>query len=209
MNGYGRQLPYPYIKKGIFMNRHIKKGIASIFDKLAWACIGALITCILFLNIDYLWKIFWTVTAVLTAVVYMSIEYFIEINRLQVRSTMSQGIQTVRKGIESLVLLNEEKKVIKSWQIVGKAGLVIGKTMEDNSVDVDLSDLAVRETISAEHAVLNYSKGSWYIEDSDSEYGTAVRRSYENDIHYLNKSEQIKLEPQDYIYIGKAILQVI
>ncbi len=191
------------------MNRHIKKGIAAIFDKLAWACIGALITCIIFLEIDIVWKFFWVAVAFFIAIAYMTVEYFMEINRLQVRNTTEQGIQTMRKGIENLVLLNEEKKVIKSWKIIGKAGLVIGKTVENNSVDVDLSDLAVQETISIEHAVLNYSKGNWYIEDSDSEYGTAVRRSYENDIHYLNKSEQIKLEPQDYIYIGKAILQVI
>lgn len=187
---------------------HIKKGIAAILDKLAWACIGAFITCIIFLKIDTTLKIILAITAFLIAISYMVVEYFMEISRLKIRN-IEQGIQKTRKGIESLVLLNEEKKVIKNWMIIGKAGLVIGKTVGNNSVDVDLADLAVQETISVEHAVLNYSKGSWYIEDSDSEYGTAVRRSYENDIHYLNKSEQIKLEPQDYIYVGKAILQVI
>lgn len=190
------------------MDRHIKKGIAEIFDKLAWACIGALITCIVYLDIDIALKVMLILTVIAIGAAYMAAGYFMSINRLKIRIP-DGNIQTTKKGIESIVLLNEEKKVIKSFKMVGKAGLVIGKSVENNVVDVDLSDLAVSETISIEHAVLNYSNGNWYIEDSDSESGTAVRRSYENDIHYLNKSEQIKLEPQDYIYVGKALLQVI
>ncbi|MDE5780607.1 MAG: FHA domain-containing protein [Lachnospiraceae bacterium] len=190
------------------MDRHIKKGIAEIFDKLAWACMGSLVTCIIYLKIDIVIKVMLIAAVLAIGVVYMAVGYYMSINRLKIRIS-DDNIQTTRKGIESIVLLNEEKKVIKSFKIVGKAGLVIGKSDENNVVDVDLSDLAVSETISAEHAVLNYSNGNWYIEDSDSVSGTAVRRSYENDIHYLNKSEQIKLEPQDYIYVGKALLQVI
>lgn len=58
IHGYDSQLSYPYKKERYIYEQARKKGIASIFDKLAWACIGALITCIIFLDIDYLWKIF-------------------------------------------------------------------------------------------------------------------------------------------------------
>lgn len=190
------------------MNRHIKKGIAVILDRLAWTGIGALIVSIVYLDMDVVWKSMILSLIVIVAMIYIGYQYYRTINELEVKRP-DYSIQTVRKGIEKVVLLNEEKKVIKTFNISGKSGLVIGKTFENNIVDIDLSDLSVSQTISMEHAVMNYSNWNWYIEDSDSESGTAVRRSYENDIHYLNKSEQVKLESQDYIYIGKTILQVI
>lgn len=156
------------------MDRHIKKGIAEIFDKLAWACMGSLVTCIIYLKMDIALKVMLIMAVFAIGAAYMAVGYFMSVNKLKIRIS-DDNIQTTRKGIESIVLLNEEKKVIKSFKIVGKAGLVIGKSVENNMVDVDLSDLAVSETISEEHAVLNYSNGNWYIEDSDSISGKIGR----------------------------------
>lgn len=192
----------------IIMNNHVKRGLADIFEKIAWICFGALVTCIIYLDIELWIKVLTESILFVLAIIFMSIQYIRTINRLKVKVIDSQ-VQISRKSIENVVLLNEDKRVIKSWNISGKAGLVIGRNVDNNQVDIDLSDLAVFETISEEHAVLNYSNGSWYIEDSDSEWGTGVKKAYEDNIHYINKSEQIRLEPKDYIYIGKAILQVM
>ena len=190
------------------MSNHISRGLADIFEKLSWLCLGGLATCIIYLDIETWIKILIELGLFLLAVAFMVVQYIRTINRLTIKTINSQ-VQVGRKNIENVVLLNEDKRIIKSWNISGKAGLVIGRNVENNQVDIDLSDLAVFETISEEHAVLNYSNGSWYIEDSDSEWGTGVKKAYEDNIHYINKSEQIRLEPQDFIYIGKAILQVM
>ena len=190
------------------MSNHVRIGLADIFEKLAWLCLGGLATCIIYLHIEVWIKVVIELCLLIFAVSFMVIQYIRTINRLKVKTVDAQ-VQVGRKSIENVVLLNEDKRIIKSWNISGKAGLVIGRNIDNNQVDIDLSDLAVYETISEEHAVMNYSNGNWFIEDSDSEWGTGVKKAYENNIHYLNKSEQIRLEPQDYIYIGKAILQVM
>lgn len=190
------------------MSNHVRRGLADIFEKMAWMCFGALVTCIIFLQVEVWIKVLVVMLLFVLAITFMIIQYVRTIHRLNIKP-LSNQIQVSRKGIDSVVLLNEDKRVIKSWKISGKAGLVIGRNVDNNEVDIDLSDLAVFETISEEHAVLNYSNGSWYIEDSDSEWGTGVKKAYEDDIHYINKSEQIKLDPQDYLYIGKAVLQVL
>ncbi len=190
------------------MSNHVRRGIADIFEKLAWACFGALVTCIINLKIEFWIKILAISCIVVLAIIFLIVQYRRTVNRLKIRTTNNQ-IQVNRRTVEQIVLLNEDKRIIKSWNIIGKAGLVIGKNIDEDQVDIDLSDLAVCETISEEHAVLNYSNGSWYIEDSDSAWGTGVKKAYEENIHYIGKSEQIRLESQDYIYIGKAMLQII
>lgn len=190
------------------MSNHVKRGLADIFEKIAWLCMGSLATCIIYLDILLWVKILVEVVLLILAITFMTVQYIRTVNRLKVKPVDTQ-IQISRKNIENVVLLNEEKRIIKKWNISGKAGLVIGKSVGNNQVDIDLSDLAVSETISEEHAVLNYSNGNWYIEDSDSDWGTGIRKAYEDNIHYINKSEQKKLDSNDYIYIGKAILQIM
>lgn len=190
------------------MKHYNRKAMADIFEKLAWMCFGALITCVIFLDVEIWIKVLVVTCLFCLAALFMSIQCVRTINRLKVK-TVSDQIQVSRKNIDKIVLLNEEKRIIKSWNISGMAGLVIGRNTENNQVDIDLSDLAVFETISEEHAVLNYTNGNWFIEDSDSESGIGIKKGYDDRIYYLNKSEKKMLEPQDYIYIGKAILQVM
>ena len=190
------------------MNNYIGKALADVFEKLAWACFGALVTCIVILDVKTWVKILVISGLVCLAIIFMVIQYYRTVSRLKVQ-TPRHNIQFAKKNIDKIVLLNEENRVIKSWDISGMAGLVIGKNTGNNQVDIDLSDLAVVETISDEHAVMNYANGNWFIEDSDSFAGTGIKKMCDDNVLYLNKSEQIKLEPHDYIYIGKAVLQVM
>ena len=190
------------------MNNYIRKALAEVFEKIAWICFGALLTCVIILDIEMWVKILVVSSLECLAFIFLIIQYYRTVRRLKAQTPRS-NIQFAKKNIDKIVLLNEANMMIKSWDITGMAGLVIGKNTGNNQVDIDLSDLAVVETISEEHAVLNYANGNWFIEDFDSLSGTGIKKVCDDNVIYLNKSEQIKLEPHDYIYIGKAVLQVM
>ena len=193
---------------GVAMKQGKKKnGLMSIVDNLIWAAMGALIVVVLYMDTSNLTKGIYIGVIVVFACIYMWFIYCKATNELQVASPVPM-VREREMHIKKIVLLNDEHQTLKQWDIVGKAGLVIGKNTENNKVDIDLSDTALAALISDEHALLNYTNTNWYVEDFDSEQGTAVQKYYDNNINYLNKSEPVQLEIGDYIYIGKTILQV-
>lgn len=193
---------------GVAMKQGKKKnGLMSIVDNLIWAAIGALIVVVLYMDTSNLTKGIYIGVILVFACIYMWFIYCKATSELQVASPVPMARER-EVHIKKIVLLNDEHQVLKQWDIVGKAGLVIGKNTENNKVDIDLSDTALAALISDEHALLNYTNTNWYVEDFDSEQGTAVQKYYDSNINYLNKSEPVQLEIGDYIYIGKTILQV-
>lgn len=182
-------------------------GLMSIVDNLIWAAIGALIVIVCYLDTEIRVRAVYIGIILVFACVYMWFIYYKATNELQVAAP-DRIIKEKNTHVRKVVLLNEEHQVLKQWNIDGKAGLVIGKNTENTKVDIDLSDTALAALISDEHALLNYTNGNWYVEDFDSEQGTAVQKYNKSDMEYLNKAEPAKLEPGDCIYIGKTILQV-
>lgn len=182
-------------------------GLMSIVDNLIWAAIGALIVIVCYLDTEIRVRAVYIGIILVFACVYMWFIYYKATNELQVAAP-DQIIKEKNTHVRKVVLLNEEHQVLKQWNIDGKAGLVIGKNTENTKVDIDLSDTALAALISDEHALLNYTNGNWYVEDFDSEQGTAVQKYNKSDMEYLNKAEPAKLEQGDCIYIGKTILQV-
>lgn len=79
-----------------------------------------------------------------------------------------------RKEISEILLLSEEGHVTATWDIYGKTAVVFGKDERENQVDINLKNIDYFGTVDGEHAVMNYSNVSWYIEDLDSENGTNV-----------------------------------
>ncbi|MBR3771246.1 MAG: FHA domain-containing protein [Clostridium sp.] len=186
-----------------------KSGLLNIVDNLLWAGIGALIVIVLYLDTTTVMKAIFLGIIVVFASIYMWFVYYKATSEMVVAAPVKESKQTEdRSKIHKLCLLNDEHQILKQWELTGKAGLVIGKNTANNQVDVDLGDTALSALISEEHAVLNYTGNSWYVEDFDSEQGTAVQKFLQTDINYLNKSEPVKLEMGDMIYIGKSILQV-
>ena len=179
----------------------------SIVDNLIWAAIGALIVIVCYLDTGVKVKAAYIGIILIFSCVYMWFIYYKAASELQV-ATPAMMIKEKTVHIRKVLLLNEEHQVLKQWSIDGRAGLVIGKNTENTKADIDLSDTALSALISDEHALLNYTNGNWYVEDFDSEQGTAVQKYNSNDMEYLNKAEPVQLEPGDYIYIGKTILQV-
>lgn len=186
-----------------------KNGLLNIIDNLIWAAIGALVVVVLYLDAGVVMKAVFIGIIVVFAAFYMWFVYYKATNEMVMATPVKETKQTDDRGkVHRLCLLNDEHQVLKQWELAGKAGVVIGKNTESNQVDIDLGDTALSALISEEHAVLNYTSNSWFIEDFDSEQGTAVQKFLETDIQYLNKSEPKKLEAGDLIYIGKSILQV-
>lgn len=109
--------------------------------------------------------------------------------------------------LSELVLLSEEDTVVKTWNILGKNSLVIGKKNSEEDIDIDLSDTYFSGTVSNVHAVLNYVDGSWYIEDMQSKNGTQLKGFLEDKLYNI-KDGQSKLAKKDYIFIGLNKLQI-
>lgn len=179
----------------------------SVIDNLIWAAIGALFVVIAYMDTNKNTKIIYVAILIVFACIYMWFIYM-KATRDLVVATPVEMIRENNIHIRKIILLNDEYQILKQWNIEGKAGLLIGKNTKEETVDIDLSDTALAALISNEHALLNYTNGNWFIEDFDSEQGTAVQKANKTELQYLTKSEPVQLEPGDFIYIGKTILQV-
>lgn len=113
-----------------------------------------------------------------------------------------------RREISELSLLGEENNICATWDIYGKTSIVLGKDDRISQVDIDLRNTDYAGTIDGEHAVMNYSNGSWYIEDLESENGTRIQRGGEGKKYRVSSREPCKVEKNDIIYLGLAPIKI-
>lgn len=111
-------------------------------------------------------------------------------------------------ALTELVLLSEEGTRIAAWNIYGKNGLVIGRDIGENNVTVNLNDATYASMIDIEHAVLNYSGDSWYIEDVSEKNGVSVEKR-DGKKYKLSYGKPCRLERGDIIYIALTRLQIL
>ena len=104
--------------------------------------------------------------------------------------------------VTEILLLNEEDKTLMSWDIYGKTAMVIGRDVKENQVDIDLGQSPYASMVDIEHAVLNYSAGSWYVEDLGSSNGISVRKASDGRVYKLSRDTACRLEQGDCLYIG-------
>lgn len=79
-------------------------------------------------------------------------------------------------ALSTLVLLGEDDRPIRIWDLTGKVGLLIGKSSEECQVDVDLADTDFHTYIDPEHAILNYQTSGWWLQDTSSRNGVSIQR---------------------------------
>lgn len=113
-----------------------------------------------------------------------------------------------KKGISEILLLGEDNNITDTWDIYGKTSIVFGRDEGEFQVDVNLKNTDYAGTIDGEHAVMNYSGGSWYIEDLDSENGTRIQRGGEGKMYKVSSREPCRVERGDIIYLGLAPVKV-
>lgn len=107
-------------------------------------------------------------------------------------------------SVETLALLSEQGTILREWRIVNRNGLIIGKSTEDSSVDVDLSKSPDAPYISRKHAVLNFASGDWFIEDLDSRNGVRVKKPGQESVN-IKGTGPVLLERGDMIFIGNTV----
>lgn len=112
---------------------------------------------------------------------------------------------TDHMGIQQLILLDEQDKPIKSWDLSGKTAMVIGKKNQEEEVDVDLEDCEYSAFVDPEHAALNYCQDSWYIEDLGSQNGVKIRK-VEDGGCYKVLNRPCRVTAGDIIYIANTRL---
>lgn len=109
---------------------------------------------------------------------------------------------------KKVVLINEEGAPLMEWSLERHTSLIIGKAVDGEVVDIDLSGSAVAQMISKQHAVLNYTEKGWYVDDIDSKNGTRVKKLTQNSIMDVKLVGAIEVEAGDIIYIANTMLQI-
>lgn len=111
-------------------------------------------------------------------------------------------------ALTEVVLLGEDNGRLASWNIYGKNGLVIGRDLGENNVEINLDNSIYASMIDVEHAVLNYSGDSWYIEDISEKNGVSIQKR-DGKKYRLTYGKPCKLEKGDIIYIALTRLQIL
>lgn len=122
-----------------------------------------------------------------------------------IRLKKKQKVSAEASMIRQLMLLDEHDKPLKSWDLAGRTAVVIGRNNEEEEVDVDLEDCEYSTFIDCQHAVLNYSLDSWYLEDLGSKNGVKVRK-VEDGGCYQVMNRPCRLSAGDVIYIANTRL---
>lgn len=115
---------------------------------------------------------------------------------------MKKNLPSEPELITEIVLLNEEDKPLMTWDLYGKTAMVIGRDVGENQVDIDLGQSSYASMVEIEHAVLNYSAGSWYVEDLGSSNGIRIKKAGDGRLYNLSVDTPCRLERGDCLYIG-------
>lgn len=119
-----------------------------------------------------------------------------------------QVAKSRREAITSLMLKDENEKVINQWDIHDLPSLLIGKKTKSNEVDVDLSEATYSSLISRKHAVMNNTGENWYFEDIGSSNGSGIRRKNSDKKFKVKEGKPYQINPGDTIYIANTKLVV-
>lgn len=104
--------------------------------------------------------------------------------------------------ITEVVLLSEEDTELMAWDMYGKISLVIGRDMKDSKADINLCESSFASMVEGEHAVLNYSGESWFVEDLGSANGLSIQKD-DRRIYKLTPDALCKIERGDCLYVGR------
>jgi hypothetical protein len=118
--------------------------------------------------------------------------------------TVTAGQTKIRK----LVLLNNQGVEIDEWIIENKTALIIGKSSQENKVDIDLTGTEYESLISLEHAVLNCVSGKWYIEDIDSINCVGIKKANKLMKNQLREGSPHPISSGDTLYIANTRMLV-
>lgn len=187
------------------MRQEIKgKRVKQILDILIILCGIGFIYCIL-TEIRT-----WRITPVLLLVVVIGMawafcDFFFLRNGKNTEILLSEPEVFQEHGVQRLILLDEQGKPIKSWDLQGRISLIIGKAGQDQELDIDLSDCEYSSFIDFQHAALNFCLDQWYVEDLGSQNGVKVRKVEDGEC-YRVIHRPCKVVAGDILYIANTKL---
>lgn len=114
------------------------------------------------------------------------------------------NLEEMDQHTRELILLDEDEKPIKAWDLAGRVSLLIGRDNPQEPVDVDLEECEYSALIDEQHAVLNYCMDSWYVEDLNSGNGIRVRKISDGLCYRVMKNRPCRLEAGDLLYIANT-----
>ena len=113
-----------------------------------------------------------------------------------------QGAEPV---IRELVLLDENNKPVRSWNLAGRVSVIIGRAGKEEDVDVDLEGCEYGAFVDYQHAALNYSLDRWYVEDLGSSNGVRVQKVEDGNCYRIMK-RPCQVRAGDVLYIANTRL---
>lgn len=180
----------------------IRKKKKIIADIIILVCGAVLLACMYIRKVDgtlFMWAF---VLLVLLMMIIMADIVFQ--SRHQVKKPVFEDLKS-EMNIWQLILLDEQDKPIKSWDMSGKIAMVIGKRNADEEIDVDLEDCEYSSFIDPQHAALNFCRNSWYVEDMGSQNGVMIKK-VEDGGRYKVLGRPCRVAPGDIIYIANTKL---
>lgn len=110
---------------------------------------------------------------------------------------------SVQSAPTSLVLLNEQDRALRVWQLAGQVSLLVGKSRDEVQADVDLRSTEWNEAIDPAHLALNYVEGGWWAEDLSSRNGSAITREGRDIV--LSPGWPVQLKTDDVILLAGGV----
>ena len=135
----------------------------------------------------------------------LSIQFLIKAKISLSRTLEETGNIKTGMGIERLILLDEQNKPVKSWDMTGRTAMLIGRSGGEEDVDVDLEDCAYSSFIDFLHAALNFAQDQWYVEDLGSQNGIKIRKVVDGEC-YKVMGRPCRVEAGDILYIANTRL---
>jgi len=178
----------------------------KITDTCIMMCFAALAVYIAVWQTAVFWK--WPLFVLLMALAIAALNDLIDQFAPRGREKKYGISDETDYGIRELILLDENEKPVKAWDLAGKVSLLIGRDNEQEPVDVDLNECEYSALIDYQHAVLNYCMDAWFIEDLNSQNGIRIRKVDDGLCYKVMKSRPCRLMPGDMIYIANTKLLI-
>lgn len=132
----------------------------------------------------------------------------IVIDLIKVTRRAYPSLKSMNEPISELIALDEKNEPIRTWELEGRASLIIGRENDKEPVDVDLEDSEYSALIDYQHAVLNYAAGDWYVEDLYSQNGIRVVKYEDGKCYKIAKDRPCKLRYGDILLIANTKLML-
>ena len=208
----------------------IQKYLLGVAETVIWVGAGSLLMFISQTDILFLYKILcfiFIIVAILAGkwcIVWQSDKNSVRVTEKTNRIVLAERDRTnplddaparvqkkenaVGNKINAVALIGEQGNVLLEWPLAGKTSVVIGKGTQKEPVDIDLTETAMGQLVSKQHAVLNYTDNGWYVDDIDSKNGTRVKKRNQSALLDVKLVGAVEVEVGDIIYISNTMLQL-